>query len=255
MVIATSITESYLERSQPLFKSVVENFSGTRICFTIGFETTIEGWECIKTELPECTWQPDNRKDFYTLQHGEFVKYIPDTEPDEMILFIDSDMIMQREWDITMNSTRAISVTASSWPLNTLMQVVENLGIKGGKKKKLCKLYDIHKDYKEFCTAFIIASFDQWENIYRAIRGMYVFLDNFKHHAAWQLLINLVVLSKFQVVKILPEHICNATWYTGTRAKGSPLTVTMMGTKKLHDGGTEDVVSDEVIYFNHTKFN
>lgn len=262
MIIATSITTSYLERSQPFFTSVAQNFDGRRICFTIDFDATIEGWECIRTELPECKWQPENRKDFYTLQHGEFIKYLPqpvtvigqdnpnDIGPDEMIIFIDSDMIMQRKWDILTSSTRAVGVTACSWPRQTLWQVIDNLGTHK-LRKKLAKQYMIHEKSLEFCTGFIIASLDQWENIYRECKKNYQFLDNFKHHAAWQLLINLVVLNTCPSVKLLPEHICNAAWYTGTRAKGEPLSVVMTGTR--NDDTT--VVSDEVVYFNHTKFN
>jgi len=254
MTIATSITESYLERSKPFFTSCVDNWPDRRICFTIGFKTEIDGWECIETALPECEWQPENRESFHTLQHGEFVKYIPDTEPDEMILFIDSDMVMQRPWDILTNGTKAVSVTACSWPQQTLWQVMDNLG-NHKLRKKLAKQYMVHEKALEFCTGFIIASYDQWENIYRECKGMYKLLDNFKHHAAWQLLINIVILNTCVSVKLLPEHICNASWYTGTRVKGDLLTVTMMGTKSLPDGGEEDVVSEEVVYFNHTKFN
>lgn len=254
MVIATSITESYLERSKPFFESCNEHWPGKRICFTIGFSTTIEGWECIETQFPECEWKPTNRPEFHTLQHGEFVKYIPDTDPDEMILFIDSDMVLQRKWDITVNSTRAVTVTASSWPQTKLWDVICNLGVTHKKRRQLVKEYLIHEKVVEFCSGFIIASFDQWENIYRGCRELYPFLNNFKHHAAWQLLINLVVLNSCPSVRLAPEHIVNATWYTGTRAKGEPLSVTMMGTKTV-GLDIEEIVSEEVVYFNHTKFN
>lgn len=251
MVIATSITEDYLHKSQPFFDSVKENFEGRRICFTIGFMASIEGWETIRAELPECTWQPQNRKSFYTLQHGEFVKYLPDDiNPDDLILFIDSDMVLQRKWDLQFKSTRGITVTASSFPLQSLMQVVTNLGVKGAKKKKLCKDYNIHKDFKEFCTGFIIATLDSWENIYRHSKKLYPLLDNFRHHAAWQLLINIAVLNNFPKVFLLPDFVVNASWYEGTKAIGNPLSVEV-------DVSTEEKTAfkTEPVYFNHTKFN
>ncbi len=261
MTLATSITASYLDRSKPFFESVAANFEGRRICFTIDFDAVIEGWECIRTALPECTWQPTNREAFYTLQHGEFIKYLPqpvtvpgqpvtdDIGPDEMIIFVDSDMILQRKWDCGIRSTRAVSVTACSWPQQTLWQVMDNIGTHK-LRKKLAKEYMIHEKSLEFCACFMIASLDQWENIYHGCKKMYGFLDNFKHHAAWQLLINLVVLNTCPSVKLLPEHIVNATWYMGTRVKGNPLTVVVTGVKD-----DETIVSEEVVYFNHTKFN
>ena len=68
----------------------------------------------------------------------------------------------------------------------------------------------------------------------------------------WQLLINIVVLNTAVSVKMVPEHICNALWYTGTRAKGDPLSVVITGNKTVGEH-EETVVSDEVVYFNHTK--
>lgn len=251
MIIATSITESYLEKSKPFFDSVVQNFEGRRICFTIGFETTIEGWECIKAGQPNFNWRPTNRENYASLQHGEFVKYLPgDINPDDLILFLDSDMILQRKWDLQFNSTRGITVTSSSWPLNTLQQVVTNLGIKGAAKKKLCKQYNIHKDFKEFCACFIIATLDSWENIYKHCKANYSLLDNFTHHAAHQLLINVVVLNNFPKVFLLPDFVVNASWYKGTKATGNPLSVEV-------DASTEqeDIKKLEPVYFNHTKFN
>lgn len=250
MVIATSITRTYLDQSYPFFESVLKFAPDCkRICFTIGFNTTIEGWECIETAIPECEWKPSNRPDYASLQHGEFIKYIPDTEPDEMIMFLDSDMTMQRLWDLSLSSTRAVTVTACSWPQQTLWGVMDNF-ITHKLRKKIAKQYMIHEKSLEFCACLIIASFDRWESIYRGCRENYQFLENFKHHAAWQLLINVIVLNTSLSVKLAPEHLCNAAWYTGTRAKGEPLEVSVMGRKD-----DADIVTNEIVYFKHTKFN
>lgn len=278
MIIATSITASYLERSQPFFTSVCQympthNKAGVpnrRICFTIGFTTTIEGWECIQTEPSECKWQPTNRENFATLQHGEFVKYLPeDIEPDEMLLFIDSDMVLQREFDLEFPSMKGILVTACSYPQLPLRQVVKNLKGKTGTVRQ----FDIRKEYTEFCAAFIIATVARWEDIYRASRGLYPLLDNFKHHAAWQLLVNLAVLRNFRAF-LLPSHICNAPWYEGTgmMADGTIFVERKYsednGNERAGDpasrsngstGNTTTTVQTsmevETVYFNHTKFN
>lgn len=233
MLIATSITQSYLERSQPFFKSTVEYAHNVRrICFTIGFDTTIEGWECIETPLPECKWQPTNRESFHTLQHGEWVKYLS-LPADEMVLFIDSDMILQRTLDLDFPLTDKVLVTQCSYPALNLWQVVKNLKC----KKRADKFFEKYKCFaqREFCAAFILTSYKSWEVIYNKCYYMYDMLDNFTHHAAWQLLINTAISVNLDV-RLLPPFVCNAQWYEGTEMK-------------------EGYVGEEQVYFNHTKFN
>ena len=282
MILATSITADYLERSQPFFESVCKYFPthdkagqpNRRLCFTISFATTIEGWECIETAMPECAWQPTNRPAYHSLQHGEFVKYLPykensapdkidpdDINPDDLICFIDSDMVLQRPFDLEFPSTRGILVTACSYPALSLRAVVGNLLEAGSGKpmpriaKSVIKKYDIKEQYTEFCAGFIIATVASWENFYIYAKRLYPLLDSFKHHAAWQLLINLVALQHFPRVSLLPPHICNATWYEGTgmMADGS----IFVGRKGVvgADGAIKDEVMAEQVYFKHTKFD
>jgi len=129
MTICTSITETYLNKCSRFFESVRENFTGKRICFTIGFMAVIEGWETVYVEKCEYDWKPTNRKNYASLQHGEFIKHY-DFAPDEMICFMDADMILQRKWDITFPPTKGVLVTQCSWPRQRLGQVARNLRCK-----------------------------------------------------------------------------------------------------------------------------
>jgi hypothetical protein len=237
MIIATSITEPYLEKSRPFFESVNKYFIGKRICFTIGFTTEIEGWETVTVpiEALACQWQPQNRKDFYCLQHGEFVNFYPFKE-DDTIMFCDSDMILQREWDVKINFDKdSFYVTQCSFPPTTLWNVVDNLG---GTREVINK-YSIGEDEKEFCTCLLIANAAAWRVLKNRARINKEFLYHFKHHAALQLLINMFVLATFKL-EILPYKICCADWYTGTPAN-------YVGDSLFH--------GRELVYFDHTKFN
>jgi hypothetical protein len=103
----------------------------------------------------------------------------------------------------------------------------------------------------EFCAGFMIATLDSWEDIYREARKLYPLLDNFTHHAAWQLLINLAVINCKRAY-VIPEHICNASWYSGTRA--------VIQDDKLQvevDVSTNEETKYRVepVYFNHSKFD
>lgn len=252
MILLTSITQPYLAKSEPFFASCREHWPGRRICFTIGFMASIDGWECIQTEYPEYPWTPSNRNDYASLQHGEFVKYLPeDINPDDMLLFCDSDMILQRPFDLVFPSMKGVLVTACSWPMQSLQQVVSNLGVKGVKKKRLLDKYVIIPRYMEFCGGFVIATLDSWEDIYRESKRLYPLLDSFTHHAAWQLLLNLSVMNCRRAFAI-GDHICNASWYSGTRSV-SVEGILMVEVDVSTAEKTQYTV--EKAYFNHTKFN
>lgn len=224
MILATSITEPYLEKSELFFSSAVKHFKGVRICFCIGFKTKIPGWKCVEVPLPlACNWQPTNRVDYGCLQHGEFVKYYRFKDSD-IVLFTDSDMVLQRDFDF--NYTGGFCVTNSSFPPTKLTEVSSNIGGPG-----------YVNDKNEFCTGFIIASVKLWKELYKEVYKNIMFLNHYNHHAAWQLLINIIVADRFKYI-VLPPVYCCADWYTGTQASGRPL-----------------MVDDEVVYFNHTKFN
>ena len=233
MVIATSITQDYLKQSQPLFDSGVKNWRGRRICFTIGFKEDIEGWETIYVPATECNWKPSNRKDYQSLQHGEWVNYL-NLPLNEMVLFVDSDMELQRPFDLDMPHTDKICVTACSWPQLHLYEVIKNIG---GDSKKMADGYKAFIQ-REFCGCFILTSVKTWLTIYANCKSLYPMLKHFNHHAAWQLLINVAVSG--MRMTMLPEFVCNAVWYNGTKAK-------------IMEGNL--LVEDEKVYFNHTKFN
>ena len=77
---------------------------------------------------------------------------------------------------------------------------------------------------------------------------MYEFLDNFTHHAAWQLLINTAVYNHFKPY-LLPPFMVNASWYEGTMA------AVIDGKLTIECDGKNGTIVDEVVYFNHSKFN
>lgn len=236
MVICTSITQSYLEKSKPFFDSVNKHFDGKKICFCIGFTAEIEGWETVTVNELECKWRPKNRKDYYSLQHGEFIKHYK-FDPDEMIALMDSDVILQRKFDLDFPATDGICVTRCSTPSIALRDVVKNIGFKGRTSRFYSKYGIEHQ--REFCAAFIMAKAKTWSNIHLYTSRSYGMLEGFTHHAAWQLLINVALINKVKSF-ILPEFIMNAEWYKGMGAVNEDWVLK---------------VGEETVYFNHTKFN
>lgn len=240
MIIATSITSDYFVKSMPFFDSVNKHFKGERICFCIGFHAELEGWKMVYVdpESIQCKWKPKNRKGYISLQHGEFHRFYRFND-DDQVLFIDSDMILQRKFETTLEFKNKFLVTRSSFPSTTLEDVCKNLSCKLTPEQWLDK-HQLTINDQEFCAAFIIASIKEWTKLFREVRVVYKdFLSDFEHHAAWQLLINVAIM-KCHRYEILPPLIQNAEWYSGTEAKV-----------------VDDILmwKDEVVYFNHTKFN
>ncbi len=238
MILSTSITQSYLEKSLPFFESTVKHFDGKRICFCIGFETEIKGWETVNVHIEslQINWQPVNRKEYYSLQHGEFTRHY-NFNPDDVIMFCDSDMVLQKDWDLKLNiEPGSFFVTNGSFPPTTLRSVISNLGCSN--PVEVATKYSIEIDETEFCACFMIASAESWRLLFNRVKINKSSLNYFTHHAAWQLLINILVKATFKL-EILPPTVCCADWYSGTPANYV---------------GDALMVGSKVVYFDHTKF-
>lgn len=233
MILCTSITQSYLERSKPFFESAVKFIDCQKVCFTINFDCNIPGWHTLRVDYtPE--WSPTNRDNYASLQHGLFIKHL-ECDAKEMILFCDSDMILQRQFpDIAYRNE--ICVTECSFPALKLHQAIDNI-----KGNPLAKQGVVNRD--EFCAAWICMSAENWKLFYSHVERNIAYLSYFTHHAAWQVFINVIALN-FSLCR-LPDNICNAVWYEGTRA------VQEGGMLMIHD----QLRSNAPVYFNHNKFN
>lgn len=242
MIIATSITEEYLEKSKPFFESANKHFEGEKICFCIGFICQIEGWDVVYVPIEglKCKWQPKNRKNYYSLQHGEFVEWY-NFKDNETILFVDSDMILQRPFDIALDFKETdFYTTDSSFPATLLQDAAINLNVKA--PIDFFDKFNITSDSseEEFCAAWMTASVKNWKKLFKLTKSNYLeFLSYFEHHAAWQLLINYTIINYFRYKKLAP-NIQNAIWYSGTSAQIKNDTL---------------FYQDKTVYFNHTKFN
>ena len=211
MIIATSITESYFKNSKPFFESVNKNFSGKKICFCIGFYIEIEGWITVevKKEDIECKWQPKNREECYSLQHGEFTRFF-NFDDEDVVMFVDSDMILQRPVEIQfLPKQNTFIVTDSSFPPTKFKEVIKNLKCETY-GEVFCNIFNLSGNEEEFCAGLMISKIRTWKFMYCFIKAQYKkFLENFTHHAAWQLFINKVLIQYFRVEKT-PPHFCNA---------------------------------------------
>jgi hypothetical protein len=238
LTLATSITQPYLERSKPFFESAVKYWPGDKICFCIGFTCEIEGWNTVivPEDSLQFDWRPINRKNYYSLQHGEFIDHYK-FDPNEIIVFCDSDMLLQRKWDVKLNiEPGGFFVTNSSFPATTLRNVISNIGCSD--PIGVAIKYDIGVTETEFCTCFMIASATDWRLLFSRVKINRSFMNYFNHHAAWQLLLNVLVPVTFKM-EVLPPTICCADWYSGSPANYVYDTL-MVGSK--------------VVYFDHHKF-
>lgn len=249
MIITTQVTYDYYEKAKPLFDSIKKYWKGRFVLGCIDFipeDNSIESFTVSRHQIKSYRESyPKNRSNFITMQNGEFAKYIHCLD-DEIILCIDADTIMQREFtaDELMNigylleSNDILSVSHSN-PRLTLKQVIINLGLKmnaGELNLAYGKNWD---NLYEFTTSFLIAkkkTFLELERDYLAYFDRLMLTTD--HHAGNQWLLNYIC-KDYKTAVLQPAYQC-ASWYDkfNTETKEGLL-----------------YVNNELTIFNHTKFN
>jgi hypothetical protein len=257
MTIVVCVDEVYWNKSQILFKSLEKNWHG-RVCvlcvdfkpaltyigvniYPDNFEFSIcskENLECFRTD-----W-PSNRPFYFCCESGEFFNYFT-FDPNELVIHLDADMIMQREMSETEVATiehieqGEIAMSPSAYPIMTLREELFRLNPRRGYER-------INQDYPGilgeillYCTGMVIAR----AYTYRRLRDYYLanidkMIANFNHHAASQWILCYIARSSFNVIK-LNSVWHNASWFIDTQAKEVDEQLTTFG---------------QVVIFNHTKF-
>lgn len=256
--IVLAMDEPYYHKAiaNNTFASLAANWPHRVCILCIGFDTPLNDlnvttpWElksCELTDLPtyRANW-PTNRPHYVCAEAGDFLDYFA-FEPDELIIHIDADMVMQRkltdeemmELENAAN-LHTIQSTQSSYPATTFAQ-------------EAAKLNPRHPSYVNemlffgelplFCAGFVVARAIQ----YRVIKEYYhrvfpKYMARFDHHAVGQLILNTFGRHPFHDIstRILPGYWSAASWY---KHQG-----------EIEVRGNLLYCEDEVVIFNHNKF-
>lgn len=249
MILTTQVTADYYEKAKPLFESIAVYWPYRFVLGCIDFDPEdYDGEKFIVNRTDIKSYRenfPSNRKNFITMQNGEFAEHIACDE-DDIICCIDADTIIQRtityqELCIIVASldTHDLISTRSACPPLTLHSALQNLGCKL-KESALQKFFGTSwQESYEFTTSLLIArkSFFRWmaEKYNEHFDDMTMATN---HHAGVQWLASYVCRKK--KVFILPPTYQCASWYSTFP--------TSISKGKL-------MIGDQTVLFNHTKFN
>lgn len=238
---------NYFQKATELWKSLRDKpYQVHVMCIGFSFpsEWIGENFVCKRVELEEMKSYrpnfPDNRPFYVCPEGGDFLDFF-DYDDDDIIISLDADMIMQRDFTKTeikiLENLQHYEVagTLSANPPVTFAQEWKNVKAKGD-----CPDYAI-EDENIICAGMIITTAKTYrELIYSLyIKHLDEWMESIRHHALGQLLINCIVHYNAEMV-YLNQEMCDAFWYTGTP--------TSIKDKKLYSGG-------KLVLFNHTKFD
>lgn len=224
LILATCINEGYYSRAKPYLKSVEKYSQIDNICLTLDF-------------LPECTdridyYHVDSTRvrlplNNYCLQHGEFLDWV-DTNDDDVILFTDADLRMQRPFtDDELNWMRSfktgqISCGYNAGPLDTLAAEAQRLGMR-------CSMTELSERYGNliqpcYNVGVTVARRDTWERLCNIYVDMYPDCQPLFHHVASQQWLLSWIMDRYLDVQIMPQTFHTHGHYAlpkGTTFKGS----------------------------------
>ncbi len=255
--IGAGVDKSYFNRSQKFFKSLNKNSKFNNFIICVGFKPkkkitkeyqNIEFFYMDENQVKTVKegW-PLDRKKYVCLESGEFLDLL-DINTNDIIIFTDSDMIMQRqitrkEQELLENlKDNEVAMVYDCFPPGDLIESFNNIKKWSFKTiNESRKIFDGDWSKMETCQCGLVAAkLKAW----KVIREQYVNnFDNmtkvFGHHAAGQWVLTWTV-NKFLKVRILPEDFHNGHWLSGTNAKFENNRLLLNGT---------------VVLFAHTKFS
>ncbi|MHA1756623.1 MAG: hypothetical protein ACTSVV_07630 [Promethearchaeota archaeon] len=189
---------------------------------------------------------PINRKRYVCLQSGEFLDVL-DFDDNDIIVLVDSDMIMQRKMKTTeklLLENLKDDEVAMAYDMNPPGNLIDSFNhIKKWSFKSIEEAHLIFNgDWSkmEKCNCGLIAArLKAWKVLKNRFLEYFDDMTSiFGHHAAGQWLITWIAY-KYLKVKILPEDFHNGHWFSGTKA--------IMKNNKL-------MINDKIVLFAHTKY-
>lgn len=253
--IVTALHRNYVKKSEPLFKSLVSNGAGCSLhAILIDTKHKIPGIKTSNIDLKnvgtyKSDW-PENRDFYVCLEGGEFLKYM-DHDDDDLIIHIDSDMIMQRPFTDKEKSFIAnikkdeLFMVSANTPYDSLEREAEKLLPVNLEKNHPLYRYCFGEkstlfEKPTYCAALIIARAKTFKKMNAFYNNYFNDLTkSFRHHAAGQWLISWIAHYKL-IARELPQYYNCATWYKGVQHS-------IKDNKLYHD--------DKMVIFNHTKFD
>lgn len=211
LIIATGSDLRYLKKIEPYLQSVNNNFDGEKLLFYIEQELPlkvnhIHGFNVVNFKHNEFI----NKNPINCIQHGEFVnnKYISELSDDDIILFTDGDIIMQRE--MNQDELKLLELNDNEFFVGYNESKNDNLLAESNRLNKISSIYDSYLGYEEwdkipcYNTGVLAGKISSWKKLFQLYTRKWNFVDQtFIHYAKQQWLICMILYHNFNV-KIMP---------------------------------------------------
>jgi len=168
---------------------------------TYGIEKKYINWRDIKSKnTNKC------------IQHGEFVKFFPECNDDDIIIFTDGDIILQREFfddeiNLIQNIPENTFLANFNYKLNSSLDDIKDPNTFGRISQFLKSNYDINphdiKNYKEMNTGVLIGrkkDFSKLSDLYELTHQELKSIIN--HFCYQQYLINVIINKYFNYIPL-----------------------------------------------------
>lgn len=247
--IVVGCDRNYFLKAKELWKSLDWwNYEVHVLCIGFNIPSDIpNNFKCIRVELDELkSYRPNfpkNRPFYVTIEGGEFLDYF-DYQDDDIIVSIDADMIMQRDFNdrelYFLEQLKPLQVVGSlsGYPPVSVEQEYNNLKpIKPFSEMNL----DSIKREKIICAGVVVCTAKTYRDvIYNCyFSNLDSWIEKIQHHALGQLLLNACVM-KFGKIVYMPQSFHDAFWFVDTP--------TSIKEGKLYS-------NCNLTLFNHTKFD
>jgi hypothetical protein len=147
------------------------------------------------------------------IQHGEFVNFLPECNDDDIIIFTDGDIILQREFsdkefEMIKNIPKNTFLANFNYKLNSTLEDIKNPSDMNSKLLTFLKdNYDIDEDdlksYKEMNTGVLIGrkkDFHKLSLLYE--KTFYKIFEIINHFCSQQYLINVLINKYFNYLPL-----------------------------------------------------
>lgn len=230
IILATSTNEGYMYRAQTYLDSIEKhNTYGNNVCLCLDFlpeqarkqePKDVDPWEevsfnnwIIQYPLVDSSQLRLSLNNF-CIQHGEFCDYIPG-QPDDVILFTDADLRMQRPFNDAELETLGglkpgqVFVGYNAGPKDRLEDEAHRLGM----KTSLSVLKDAYRDLSTPCFNWgcVAATRETWERICDHYVAMFPFCSEhyLSHVAKQQWLLSWLTSTFFEHVEMPTSFHCH----------------------------------------------
>jgi len=247
--IVIACDENYFNKATELWKSLKELPHKKQI-LCVGFDKQLEGFETARCELKNLKSYrngfPSNRDFYVCCEGGEFLDYF-DYSDDDVIVHIDADMIVQR--DFNENELRILSElkfgdvlgNINTNPYTHLREEYWKLKPKKGLLYTQ-RMFPNFWNEPIFCAGVVVCTAKTYKEVIynHYLSNIELMISLFDHHAAGQWLMNYICNDR-GMVYFMDNDFHNGDWFINMG------TSTFKG--KLYDE------KNRLVMFNHTKFD